>query len=136
LSRQELKDAGLKVTSPRVRILQLLEQSKTPHMTAEDVYKALLDGGEEIGLATVYRVLSQFEEVNLVTRHSFEEGKAVFERNKGGHHDHMVCMETGKVIEFMDDAIERLQHEVAEAHGYDLVDHNMVLYVRPKKGGE
>lgn len=132
MSRQELKDAGLKVTSPRVRILQLLDQSNTPHMTAEEVYKSLLDNGEEIGLATVYRVLSQFEEVNLVTRHIFEEGKAVFERNKGGHHDHMVCMETGKVIEFMNEAIERLQHEVAEEHGYELVDHNMVLYVRPK----
>jgi len=135
LSRQELKDAGLKVTSPRVLILQLLDESTTPHLTAEDVYKTLLENGEEIGLATVYRVLSQFEEVNLVTRHMFEEGKSVFERNKGGHHDHMVCMETGKVIEFMDDAIERLQHEIAEKHGYDLVDHNMVLYVRPKESG-
>lgn len=135
MSRQELKDAGLKVTSPRVLILQLLDESTTPHLTAEDVYKTLLENGEEIGLATVYRVLSQFEEVNLVTRHMFEEGKSVFERNKGGHHDHMVCMETGKVIEFMDDAIERLQHEIAEKHGYDLVDHNMVLYVRPKESG-
>jgi|TARA_B110000914_G_C15486396_1_gene458258 Fur family ferric uptake transcriptional regulator len=132
LSKQELRDAGLKVTSPRVSILHLLEQRKNAHMTAEDIYKTLLAAGDEIGLATVYRVLSQFEEAGLVTRHNFEEGKSVFERNRGGHHDHMVCLDTGKVIEFVNEDIERLQHAVAEAQGYDLDGHSMVLFVRPK----
>ncbi|MDG1463019.1 MAG: ferric iron uptake transcriptional regulator [Gammaproteobacteria bacterium] len=133
LSSQELRDVGLKVTSPRVRILQLLEQSLNAHMTAEEIYKDLVAAGEEIGLATVYRVLSQFEAAGLVTRHNFEEGKSVFERNRGNHHDHMVCMETGKIIEFVNEDIERRQHEVAEAHGYDLDTHSMVLFVRPKQ---
>jgi Fur family ferric uptake transcriptional regulator len=132
LSKQELRDAGLKVTSPRVRILQLLEQHKNAHLTAEDIYKTLVDAGDEIGLATVYRVLSQFEEAGLVTRHNFEEGKSVFERNRGGHHDHMVCVDTGKIIEFVDEDIERLQHAIAEEHGYDLDSHSMVLFVRRK----
>jgi Fur family transcriptional regulator, ferric uptake regulator len=133
LSSKELKDVGLRVTSPRIHILQLLEQSPNVHVTAEDVYKMLVAAGEEIGLATVYRVLSQFEEVGLVTRHNFEEGKSVFERNRGHHHDHMVCIETGKVVEFVDDEIERRQHEIAEANGYDLDTHSMVLFVRPKQ---
>jgi len=132
LSKQELRDAGLKVTSPRVRILQLLEQPKNAHLTAEDIYKTLVDAGDEVGLATVYRVLSQFEEAGLVTRHNFEEGKSVFERNRGGHHDHMVCVDTGKIIEFVDEDIERLQHAIAEEHGYDLDSHSMVLFVRRK----
>jgi len=136
LSREELKEAGLKVTSPRMRVLQLLDQSSTQHLTAEEIYKTLLDNGEDIGLATVYRVLSQFEAANLVTRHNFEEGKSVFERNKGAHHDHMVCLDTGKVIEFVDEEIERLQHAIAEAHGYDLENHSMVLFVRPKDAKE
>ncbi len=132
MSKQELRDAGLKVTSPRVQILQLLDNHSNAHMTAEEVYKTLVDAGDEIGLATVYRVLSQFEEAGLVTRHNFEEGKSVFERNRGGHHDHMVCVDTGKIIEFVDEEIERLQHAVAEAHGYELDSHSMVLFVRPK----
>jgi Fur family ferric uptake transcriptional regulator len=99
-------------------------------MSAEDVYRALLDAGEDVGLATVYRVLTQFETAGLVTRHNFETGHSVFELAKGEHHDHMVCMESGEVIEFVDPVIERRQHELAEEHGYELVDHSLVLYVR------
>jgi Fur family ferric uptake transcriptional regulator len=132
--RQELRKAGLKVTLPRLKILEIFEKSKTRHMSAEDMYKELLDSGEDIGLATVYRVLTQFEAAGLVTRHNFEGGHSVFELDDGDHHDHMVCVETGDVIEFSNDEIERLQHEMAEAHGYDLLDHNLVLYVKPKSG--
>ena len=130
--RQELRKAGLKITLPRLKILEILEQSKQRHLSAEDIYKDLLDSGEEIGLATVYRVLTQFESAGLVTRHNFEGGSSGFEFDDGEHHDHMVCVETGDVIEFVNDEIERLQHEIAEQYGYDIVDHNLVLYVRPK----
>jgi len=130
---QELHKAGLKATAARIRILQLLEQSPAQHLSAEDVYRTLLDAGDEIGLATVYRVLSQFEAAGLVTRHNFEEGRSVFERASGDHHDHMVDLDSGEVIEFVDDEIERLQHAIAEKHGYEIVDHNMVLFVRAKK---
>ena len=102
-------------------------------MSAEDVYKALLESGDDVGLATVYRVLTQFEAAGLVLRHNFEGGHAVFELAKDDHHDHMVDTESGKVIEFLDPVIERRQHEIAEEHGYELVDHNLTLYVRPKK---
>lgn len=131
---KELRSAGLKVTLPRVKILQILESadSSTRHMSAEDVYQALRDAGEDVGLATVYRVLTQFEAAELVTRHNFEAGRSVFELSKGEHHDHMVCNETGEVIEFTDDLIERRQQEIAEEHGYELVDHSLVLYVRRK----
>jgi len=131
---QELRKAGLKVTLPRVKILQILDSSSQngTHMSAEDVYKTLLDQGEDVGLATVYRVLTQFETAGLVERHNFEGGHSVFELAKEDHHDHMVCTETGQVIEFIDSEIERLQHEIAERHGYDLVDHSLVLYVKPK----
>lgn len=129
----DLKNAGLKATVPRLRILQILEQSQTRHVSAEDVYKALLNNGEDIGLATVYRVLTQFEAAGLVTRLNFDTGHSVFEINEGGHHDHMVCMETGRVIEFKNNEIESLQKQIAEAHGYVLEDHNLVLYVRPKQ---
>jgi Fur family ferric uptake transcriptional regulator len=131
---QELRKAGLKVTLPRVKILQILEGAdpQAQHMSAEDVYRALLDAGEDVGLATVYRVLTQFETAGLVTRHNFETGHSVFELAKGDHHDHMVCMESGDVIEFVDPVIERRQHELAEEHGYELVDHSLVLYVRKK----
>lgn len=129
----DLKNAGLKATVPRLRILQILEQSQVRHVSAEDVYKALLNNGEDIGLATVYRVLTQFEAAGLVTRLNFDTGHSVFEINEGGHHDHMVCMETGRVIEFKNNEIEALQKQIAEAHGYVLEDHNLVLYVRPKK---
>lgn len=132
---KELRKAGLKVTLPRVKILQILEDSEgdNHHLSAEDVYKLLLEAGEDVGLATVYRVLTQFESAGLVTRHNFEGGHSVFELSKGEHHDHMVCLETGQVLEFMDDIIERRQHELAEEQGFELVDHSLVLYVRPKK---
>jgi len=134
--RQELRKAGLKVTLPRLKILEIFENTKTRHMSAEDMYKELLDSGEDIGLATVYRVLTQFEAAGLVTRHNFEGGHSVFELDDGDHHDHMVCVETGDVIEFSNDEIERLQHEMADAHGYELLDHNLVLYVKPKSGAD
>ena len=129
---QELRKAGLKVTLPRVKILQILESSDNKHMSAEDVYKALIDGDQDVGLATVYRVLTQFETAGLVTRHYFEGGHSVFELESGEHHDHLVCMETGRVIEFQNDTIESLQEQIAEELGYDLVDHNLVLYGKPK----
>ena len=131
---QELRKAGLKVTLPRVKILQILESADSgqQHMSAEDVYRALLAAGEDVGLATVYRVLTQFETAELVTRHNFETGHSVFEIAKGEHHDHMVCIESGDVIEFSDPIIEQRQKEIAAEHGYALVDHALVLYVRKK----
>jgi Fur family ferric uptake transcriptional regulator len=134
IENQELRKAGLKVTHPRVKILQLMERAEenSHHLSAEDVYKALLESGEDVGLATVYRVLTQFESAGLVIRHNFEGGHSVFEMSKGGHHDHMVCLKTNQVIEFVDEVIERRQHELAEEHGYELVDHSLVLYVKPK----
>lgn len=132
MEQRDLRKLGLKVTLPRVKILELLESSNRRHMSAEDVYKMLLEAGEEIGLATVYRVLTQFETAGLVERHNFDGNHAVFELVQDEHHDHMVCLDSGKVIEFHNEQIERLQHEIAEAHGYELVDHNLVLYVKPK----
>ncbi|MCG7599461.1 ferric iron uptake transcriptional regulator [Halomonas sp. McH1-25] len=131
---QELRKAGLKVTLPRVKILQILEATREEdlHMSAEDVYKALLDAGEDVGLATVYRVLTQFESAGLVVRHNFDGGHAVFEMSQEEHHDHMLCLETGEVVEFYDAEIERRQRELAEERGFELVDHALVLYVRPK----
>ena len=129
---QELKDAGLKITLPRVKILQLLENAEVRHLSAEDVYKLLLQNGEELGLATVYRVLTQFEQAGLVERHNFDGGHSVFELDSGEHHDHLVCTETGKVIEFHNEAIEALQEEIAAEFGFDLVDHKLVLYGKPK----
>jgi Fur family ferric uptake transcriptional regulator len=131
--RQELRKAGLKVTLPRLKILEILESSEQRHLSAEDIYKELLETGEDIGLATVYRVLTQFESAGLVTRHNFEGGHSVFEVDEGEHHDHMVCVETGDVIEFMNEEIERLQREIAAKHDYELIDHSLVLYVRPRK---
>ena len=131
--RQELRKAGLKITLPRLKILEIFEKSNLRHLSAEDMYKELLDSGEDIGLATVYRVLTQFEAAGLVTRHNFEGGHSVFELDDGEHHDHMVCVESGEVIEFSNEEIERLQHEIAEKHGYELLDHNLVLYVRPNR---
>ena len=133
MESQDLRNAGLKVTHPRMRILELLEQSKPRHMTAEDIYRMLLEKGEDIGLATVYRVLTQFESAGLVLKHNFEGGQAVYEIDRGKHHDHMVDVDTGKVIEFTSEAIEKLQHEIAERHGYAIEDHSLVLYVRAKK---
>jgi Fur family transcriptional regulator, ferric uptake regulator len=131
LQRQELRKAGLKVTLPRLKILEILEGSQQRHLSAEDIYKELLDTGEDIGLATVYRVLTQFESAGLVSRHNFEGGHSVFEVDEGEHHDHMVCVETGDVVEFRNDEIERLQKEIARKHNYELIDHSLVLYVRP-----
>ncbi len=130
--RQELRKAGLKVTLPRLKILEILEGAKQRHLSAEDLYKDLLQAGEDIGLATVYRVLTQFEAAGLVTRHNFEGGHSVFELDDGDHHDHMVCVETGDVVEFVNDEIERLQHVIAEEYGFELLDHSLVLYVKQK----
>lgn len=133
METQDLRKAGLKVTLPRVRILEILEEKHGTHMTAEDVYKELLKHNDDIGLATVYRVLTQFEAAGIVSKHNFEGGQAVFELDRGEHHDHMVCIETGTVIEFVDPEIEKRQHEIAARHGYDLEEHSLVLYVRPKR---
>lgn len=133
MESQDLRKAGLKVTSPRLKVLEVLETSKTRHLSAEAIYRALLDSGEELGLATVYRVLTQFERAGLVTRHNFEGGTAVFELADRTHHDHMVCLDTGRVIEFYDERIEQIQRDVAAKHGYDIEDHSLVLYVRPKR---
>ena len=133
MESQELRNAGLKVTHPRMKILELLERIKPRHMTAEDIYRQLLDRGDEIGLATVYRVLTQFEAAGLVLKHNFEGGHAVYELDRGEHHDHMVDIETGKVIEFQSDEIEALQNRIAAAHGYAIHDHALVLYVRRAK---
>ena len=128
----ELKKAGLKVTLPRLRILELLEEDKA-HLSAEDIYRKLIDAGEEVGLATVYRVLTQFEQAGICIRHNFEEGHAVYELTPSDHHDHMVCLDTGDVIEFTDDVIEERQKILATEHGYEIIGHSMVLYVKPIK---
>jgi Fur family ferric uptake transcriptional regulator len=124
----DLKKAGLKTTLPRLKILGILEADEQRHMTAEDVYKRLLDAGEEVGLATVYRVLTQFVAAGLVIRHNFEGGRSVFELNQGGHHDHMVCVECGRVFEFYDKTIEERQRKVAEEHGFMIDDHSLYLF--------
>lgn len=128
MEKSDLKNAGLKITLPRMKILQLLEASDQRHLKAEDVFKQLLESGEDIGLATVYRVLTQFEAAGLVTRHHFEGGHAVFELNDGEHHDHMVDMRTGKVVEFYDEIIESRQKEIAKEYGFKILEHTMVLY--------
>ena len=128
--RNELRKAGLKITLPRLKVLEILEQSKLRHLSAEDLYKELLESGEDVGLATVYRVLTQFESAGLITRHNFEGGHSVFELDDGSHHDHMVCVDSGEVIEFVSTDIERLQHEIAKEYGYELLDHSLVLYVK------
>ena len=128
----ELKKAGLKATLPRIRILEVLEGSVENHLSAEDIYKNLIANGEDVGLATVYRVLTQFESAGIVTRHNFESGHSVYEITPDDHHDHMVCLETGDVIEFHDEIIEKQQEKIASEMGYEIVDHSMVLYVKPK----
>ena len=125
---QELRDAGLKVTLPRVKILEILERSDARHISAEDMYKALLESGEDIGLATVYRVLTQFETAGLVTRHHFEGGHSVFELNQGAHHDHILCVKCGRVDEFVDSEIEARQKKIASAKGYEMTDHSLYIY--------
>ena len=129
----ELKRAGLKVTLPRLRILELLEDGDKAHLSAEEIYRRLIDAGEEVGLATVYRVLTQFEQAGICIRHNFEEGHAVYELTPSDHHDHMVCLDTGDVIEFTDDLIEERQKILAKENGDEIVDHSMVLYVKPIK---
>ena len=133
MSSGNLRKVGLKVTQPRKRILDLLEETVNKHMTADDIYRVLMQAGDDIGLATVYRVLNQFEAAGLVVKHNFEGGQAYYELDSGMHHDHMVCIETGKVIEFSNDKIEKLQAQIAAEHGYDIEDHSLVIYVRPKK---
>lgn len=128
-----LKKAGLKATLPRLRILEILDRNGERHLSAEDVYRALLEAGEDVGLATVYRVLTQFEGAGIVERHNFDGTHAVFEMARGPHHDHMVCVDTGQVIEFFDDEIERRQREIVAAHGFELQDHSLILYVRNKR---
>jgi Fur family ferric uptake transcriptional regulator len=128
MESNDLKKAGLKVTLPRMKILDLMESSSVRHQSAEDIYQALRDEGEEVGLATVYRVLTQFEAAGLVTRHHFEGGQAVFELNREGHHDHIVCVGCGKVEEFVDEIIEGQQAKIAEKKGYVITDHSLILY--------
>lgn len=133
MENQDIRKAGLKVTLPRVKILEILESADARHMTAEDVYKALLERGEEIGLATVYRVLTQFVNAGLAERHHFEGGQAVFELDRGHHHDHIVCAQCGRVEEFFDDTIEKAQRDVAERKGFAITDHSLIIYGRCTK---
>jgi len=141
---QDLKTAGLKATLPRLKIINLFEQSEVRHLTAEDVYRQLLADGLDVGLATVYRVLTQFEQAGLLVRHHFETGKAVFELNQGGHHDHLVCMQCGRVEEFFDNEIEKRQLRIARERGFDIREHALYLYaecIKPacpyrKSGGQ
>mgnify|MGYP001432130539 FL=1 len=128
MESSDIKKAGLKVTLPRMKILQILEASEQRHMSAEDIYKALIEEGEEVGLATVYRVLTQFATASLVVRHYFDGTSAVYELNRGEHHDHMVCLRTGKVVEFYDEVIEKRQAELASEHGFKIHDHSLILY--------
>jgi len=128
LPNEDLKRVGLRATLPRLRILEILESSKTRHLSAEDVYRQLIDSGEEVGLATVYRVLTQFESAGLVTRHHFETGHAVFELERGHHHDHVVCAQCGRVEEFYDQTIEDRQKSVVAGMGYEMGDHSLVIY--------
>lgn len=129
---QELKKAGLKVTLPRVKILQMFEGEESGHLSAEDIYKALQESGEDVGLATVYRVLTQFESAGLIKKHNFDGNHAIYELATEEHHDHMVNVATGEVIEFVDEVIEQRQHQIAEEHGLEIVDHSLVLYVKAK----
>jgi Fur family transcriptional regulator, ferric uptake regulator len=129
----ELKSSGLKATLPRIKILEVFQRTERRHMTAEDVFKALLAEGSDIGLATVYRVLMQFEQAGLLVRSNFESGKSVFELNEGTHHDHLVCLSCGRVEEFFDAEIERRQRAVAQARGFELQDHSLALYARCTK---
>ncbi len=130
METSDLRKAGLKVTLPRVKILEILAGNTELHMSAEDIYRALIEQGEDIGLATVYRVLTQFETASLVQRHHFEGGTAVFELNQGEHHDHIVCMDCGRVEEFLDCGIEKRQLEVARRLGFAIEEHNLILYGR------
>lgn len=128
MTTQDLKEAGLKATLPRIKILDILEKAEPRHMSAEDVYKSLLESGDDVGIATVYRVLTQFEAAGLVFRHNFEGGHSVFELNEGQHHDHILCIKCGKVDEFMDTTIEKRQKEIARQYGYEMTDHTLTIH--------
>jgi len=128
MSNLDLREAGLKATVPRVKILEIMEQSNVRHFSAEDIYKALLDEGEEVGIATIYRVLTQFESAGLVTRHHFEGGISVFELDHGEHHDHILCIKCGKVEEFVDNVIEQRQKVIAAEAGFSMTDHSLNIY--------
>ncbi|KAB7627902.1 ferric iron uptake transcriptional regulator [Alkalilimnicola sp. S0819] len=130
MESRELKQAGLKVTLPRMKILELLRQTESRHLSAEDVYKGLLEAGEDIGLATVYRVLTQFETAGLVRRHYFEGNQSMFELDEGDHHDHLVCVQCGRIEEFYDEMIEKRQEEAARQRGFEITDHSLNLYGR------
>ncbi len=130
MESKDLREAGLKVTLPRLKILEMLEKSQTRHLSAEEIYRMLMESGEEIGLATVYRVLTQFESAGLITRHHFEGGHAVFELDEGGHHDHIVCVQCGHVDEFVDEVIEKRQREKAAELGFKLTEHSLIMYGR------
>ena len=130
MGKQDLRKAGFKVTLPRIKILEILDSHDERHLSAEDIYRLLMDQGEDIGLATVYRVLNQFEAADLVIKHNFEGGQSLYELDRGEHHDHMVDIESGEILEFHSEEIERLQSEIVEKHGYRLVDHSLVLYVK------
>jgi Fur family transcriptional regulator, ferric uptake regulator len=135
LEGKDLRKAGLKVTLPRLKILEILEHGSPRHLSAEDLYKILLESNQDIGLATVYRVLTQFEAAGLVTRHHFEDGMAVFELNQGAHHDHIVCLDCGRVEEFLDSGIEDRQTAVAKRMGFEIQDHSLILYGRCRRTG-
>lgn len=128
MENQDLKRAGLKITLPRMKILEILESSDKKHLSAEDIYRVLLDTGVEIGLATIYRVLTQFEGAGLVIRHHFETGQALFELERGKHHDHLICVKCGKIIEFVDESIEAKQKEIAAKNGFRISDHSLIIY--------
>jgi len=130
---QELKKAGLKVTHPRIKILQIMENEKQRHLSADDVFRCLHEKGEDVGIATVYRVLTQFETAGLIQRHNFDSGPALYELNRGEHHDHMICVDTGEVSEFHSEEIEDLQRSIAAEKGYELIGHSLVLYVKSKE---
>ncbi|MDH5327783.1 MAG: ferric iron uptake transcriptional regulator [Gammaproteobacteria bacterium] len=128
MASKELRDAGLKATTPRIKILEILEAAENPHMSAEDVYKQLLESGDDVGVATVYRVLTQFESAGLVNRHHFEGGNSVYELNQGNHHDHILCVKCGRVDEFVDQLIEERQKVIAAEAGYTITDHTLCIY--------
>lgn len=128
MHNHELRRLGFKVTTPRLKILEMLEQAEGRHLSAEEIYRSLCDASEDVGLATVYRVLTQFEAAGLIKRHNFEEGHSVFEMNQGEHHDHLVCVKCGNIDEFVDEVIEARQQSVAAAKGFQMTDHNLIIY--------
>ena len=132
MEAQDLRNAGLRATTPRVHVLRVLEHSQERHLSAEKIHSLLQEEGIELGYATIYRILTQFTQAGIAVRHLFDNGSALYELADSEHHDHMICMDSGEVIEFQNEEIERLQETIAKQHGYDLIDHSLVLYVRPK----